>query len=148
MEAAMHALIREAEALCLRTGVTFTPPRRRVLELLAASKIPMKAYDLISQAGADGHPFKPPTVYRALEFLCQLGLVHRIEQDATFVACCHSGHTQPVALFVCNSCLKVTEVAYPNVAKVLENAAQAQGFQVESIVVEGRGQCAPCAQAA
>lgn len=144
----MHDLIREAEALCQRAGMTLTAPRRRVLEILAASDTPMKAYDLISKAGEDGRATKPPTVYRALDFLCQLGLVHRIEQDATFVACNHAGHTQPVALFVCNSCLKATEVAYDDVAHLLADAALARGFRLQRLVVEGRGQCQDCALAA
>lgn len=144
----MHDLIRQAEALCQRSGMAFTAPRRRVLEILAASETPMKAYDLISKAGAGGQATKPPTVYRALDFLCQLGLVHRIEQDATFVACNHAGHAQPVALFVCNSCLKATEVAYDEVAHILEKAAEVQGFHLTRLVVEGRGQCRDCALAA
>ena len=144
----MHDLIRQAEALCQRSGMAFTAPRRRVLEILAASETPMKAYDLISKAGEGGQATKPPTVYRALDFLCQLGLVHRIEQDATFVACNHACHSHPMALFVCNTCLKATEVAYDEVAPILENAAEAQGFHLTRLVVEGRGQCQDCALAA
>ena len=74
--------------------------------------------------------------------------MHRIEQDATFVACNHAGHTQPVALFVCNSCLKATEVAYDDVAQMLESAALTRGFQLQRLVIEGRGQCQDCALAA
>ena len=147
-EVHMQDLIRQAEALCQRSGMAFTAPRRRVLEILAASETPMKAYDLISKAGEGGQATKPPTVYRALDFLCQLGLVHRIEQDATFVACNHAGHAQPVALFVCNSCLKATEVAYGEVSPILEKAAAAKGFNLQRLVVEGRGQCQDCAMAA
>jgi Fe2+ or Zn2+ uptake regulation protein len=53
-----------------------------------------------------------------------------------------------VALFVCNTCLKATEVAYDKVAHILEEAAKAQGFHLARLVVEGRGQCQECALAA
>ena len=144
----MHDLIREAEALCARSGMSLTAPRRRVLEILAQSKTPMKAYDLIAQAGSEGGATKPPTVYRALDFLCTLGLVHKIEQDSTFVACCHAGHHDRVALLVCNACLQVTEIAFSEAGTLLMDAAKAQGFKLQRLVVEGRGECHACQQAA
>lgn len=143
----MNSIIEEAEALCARSGQVLTTPRRRVLELLAKSPTPMKAYDLINQAGEGGVPTKPPTVYRALEFLCQLGLVHRIEQDSTFVACSHSGHSHPVALLVCDTCLQVTEIDFEAANQLVYATAQKRGFALKALVVEGRGECPTCAAA-
>jgi Fur family transcriptional regulator, zinc uptake regulator len=117
----MMSLIQEAEVLCERAGTRLTDPRRRVLSLLAEAKTPMKAYDLIAKAGADGGAVKPPTVYRALDFLCEIGIIHRIAQDATYVACSHVGHGHLAALFVCDTC-----------------------FALAHLVIEGRGQCQTC----
>jgi Fur family transcriptional regulator, zinc uptake regulator len=140
----MTDLITQAEDLCARAGTHLTDPRRRVLGLLVAAKTPLKAYDIIAKAGADGGATKPPTVYRALEFLCQMGVVHRIEQDATYVACNHIGHSHLAALFVCDNCLAVTEVPMDDLQPRLTGAAQNAGFQLSHIVIEGRGRCGPC----
>jgi Fur family transcriptional regulator, zinc uptake regulator len=141
----MKSLIEEAESLCARIGTRLTDPRRRVLTLLAQSKTPQKAYDLIAKAGADGGAVKPPTVYRALEFLCQLGIVHRIEQDATYVACSHVGHGHLAALLVCDLCHGVTEVHVDEIERQLADAARKSGFSLAHLVIEGRGSCQACA---
>jgi Fur family transcriptional regulator, zinc uptake regulator len=140
----MTSLIHEAEEMCARAGTRLTDPRRRVLSLLAAAKAPMKAYDLIAVAGPDGGAVKPPTVYRALEFLCQIGIVHRIEQDSTYVACSHVGHGHLAALFVCALCHGVTEVHVDAMEQQLSAAAHKTGFNLEHLVIEGRGTCQAC----
>ena len=144
MGAAMNHIIMEAENLCERVGLRLTDPRRRVLALLADAKTPLKAYDIIAKAGPDGGAVQPPTVYRALEFLCQLGIVHKIEQDATFVACSHLGHGHLAALFVCDLCHKVTEVHMGDIERQLTLAAQNMGFALANLVIEGRGKCQSC----
>jgi Fur family transcriptional regulator, zinc uptake regulator len=141
---AVTDLIFEAETLCERAGTRLTDPRRRVLTLLAETKTPLKAYDLIAKAGADGGAVKPPTVYRALDFLCQLGIVHRIEQDATYVACSHVGHGHLAALFVCDDCHGVTEVHVDDMEHQLTQAAKKTGFALAHLVIEGRGRCQAC----
>jgi Fur family transcriptional regulator, zinc uptake regulator len=140
----MSRLILEAEALCERAGTRLTDPRRRVLTLLAEAKTPLKAYDLIAKAGIDGGAVKPPTVYRALEFLCQIGIIHRIEQDATYVACSHVGHGHLAALLVCDLCHGVTEVHVDDMEHQLTIAAKNTGFALAHLVIEGRGQCQAC----
>jgi Fur family zinc uptake transcriptional regulator len=139
------SLMSEAETLCDRAGTRLTDPRRRVLALLAEAKAPLKAYDLIAKAGPDGGAAKPPTVYRALDFLCQLGIIHRIEQDATYVACSHVGHGHLAALFVCDLCHNVTEVHVDKMAQQLSLAAKKTGFDLAHLVIEGRGTCQNCA---
>ena len=140
----MTSLILEAEILCEKVGTRLTDPRRRVLTLLAAAKTPLKAYDLIAKAGADGGAVKPPTVYRALDFLCQIGVVHRIKQDSTYVACSHIGHGHLAALFVCDLCRGVTEVHVDEIEHQLGLAANKTGFTLGHLVIEGRGTCQQC----
>src|SRR5665213_639190 len=79
--------LRTAQALCEARGQKLTPARRRVLELLMQAGQPVKAYDLISAFSDEGGAAKPPTVYRALEFLERQGLAHRIESLSAYVAC-------------------------------------------------------------
>ena len=73
-----NTLLQQAESQCHTRGVRFTPIRRRVLELIAENGGGLKAYDLLDQLSTEHAAARPPTVYRALEFLIEQGLVHRI----------------------------------------------------------------------
>ena len=130
-----------AEARCAEQAEKLTAPRRRVLELLLASDAPQKAYDLIAAYGAQGEPAKPPTVYRALEFLERLGFAHRIESLNAFVPCRpEGGHA--AAFLICDCCGEAAEFE-PDLGPQLA-AAEATGYTVRAITVEARGLCAAC----
>src|SRR5437868_5740062 len=101
--AALRRALGEAEARCAETQERMTAPRRRVLELLLAAEAPQKAYDLIAAFGEHGAPAKPPTVYRALDFLERLGFAHRIESLNAYVPCrLEGGHA--AAFLICDCC--------------------------------------------
>jgi Fur family zinc uptake transcriptional regulator len=133
-----------AEARCLAHGQKLTPARRRVLELLMQAGQPVKAYDLISAFGEDsGAPAKPPTVYRALEFLEREGLAHRIESLAAYVACSGEPGVHAAAFLLCDSCGRTEEIAAP-VDAVLRGLAAAVGYTIETVAIEAHGRCAAC----
>ncbi len=72
--------LRYAEALCDQRAQSLTPTRRQVLEVLLASHKPLGAYEIIDRAAnRHGTRHAPVTVYRALDFLIENGLAHRIE---------------------------------------------------------------------
>ena len=140
-----HALQRAlgmAEARCLENQERLTPPRRRVLELLLGSDGPLKAYDLIA-AFADGAPAKPPTVYRALEFLEREGLAHRIESLAAYVACSGEPGVHAAAFLLCDCCGRTEEIAAP-VDEALRGLAAAAGYTIQTVAIEAHGRCAAC----
>ena len=136
--------VAAVEARCAEAGQRLTPPRRRTLELLLQSGRPMKAYDLIAGFGADGAPAKPPTVYRALEFLEGLGLVHRIQSLNAFVACRRGLPSHAAAFLICDCCGATQEVD-PALAAPVQSAAAKSGYRVQSFTVEAHGLCAACA---
>ncbi|MHA1109066.1 MAG: transcriptional repressor, partial [Alphaproteobacteria bacterium] len=68
-----------AEEICARQSVKLTDLRRRVLELIWDRHEPVRAYDLLDQLRAGRRSAAPPTIYRALDFLLEAGLIHRIE---------------------------------------------------------------------
>ena len=74
----VEAFLTEAETLAARRGQRLTKIRRKVLRLLLESSEPSKAYDLLANLDGEGSA-KPPTVYRALDFLQDVGLAHKIE---------------------------------------------------------------------
>lgn len=138
---ALRRAISAAEARCEDVRQRLTSPRQRVLEMLLAANGPQKAYDLIAAYGSHGEPAKPPTVYRALEFLERLGFAHRIESLNAYVACrIEGGHA--AGFLICDCCGAAVEFQ-PDVGPQLA-AAQAAGYEVRSVTLEARGLCAAC----
>ena len=125
-------------------GERMTAARTRVLELLMTSGEPVKAYDLIARFGEDGQPAKPPTVYRALEFLERKGLAHRIASISAYVACASGDQDHTAAFLICDCCGATEEVSAP-VAEGLDRAARAAGYVIERTTVEAHGRCPACA---
>jgi Fur family transcriptional regulator, zinc uptake regulator len=132
-----------AEQRCSDAGERLTGPRRRVLERLLAAEAPVKAYDLMAGFGPDNAPAKPPTVYRALEFLERQGFVHRIESLNAYVACRRGEENHGAAFLICDCCGAAAEVEPPTPAD-LERLSAASGYLVRSLVMEARGLCAAC----
>lgn len=137
----LRRALEAAEVRCAETQERLTAPRRRVLELLLGADAPMKAYDLIASFGDRGEPAKPPTVYRALEFLERLGFAHRIESLNAYVPCrIEGGHM--AAFLICDCCGEAAEFE-PDFASQLA-AARAAGYEVRQVTLEARGLCAGC----
>lgn len=131
-----------AEARCAAEQERLTPPRRRVLELLLGAEGPLKAYDLIAAYGDAGEPAKPPTVYRALEFLERLGFAHRIESLNAYVPCRMDAERHSAAFLICECCGAAEEFE-PDFSAQLAAAGRA-GYSVRSVTLEARGLCAEC----
>ena len=98
--AGLKAELKAAEGLCVAERQRLTEPRRRALEMLLRAGQPVKAYDLLPKFHAGGRAAKPPTVYRALEFLERHGLAHRIESLNAYVACRRVGETHAAAFLI------------------------------------------------
>lgn len=138
-----------AEALIAGRGARLTPVRRRVLEILLEDHRAMGAYEVLGRLAAEGFGHQPPVAYRALDFLEEQGLAHRIRRLNAFTACMHPGEAHAPAFLICRTCDAVAEAPAAPVRRALETAAGALGFTVEGSVVEALGQCADCrAQAA
>jgi Fur family zinc uptake transcriptional regulator len=136
--------IAHAEALCAARAQRLTPMRRHVLEALLASHKPLGAYEIMERLADDGRP-APITVYRALDFLRDNGLVHRIESRNAFVACVHNHATSdPVVFLICERCGAVGEAAGGAVAESLKASCRAAGFTPKSPVIEIAGVCSHC----
>lgn len=143
-----HALLTQAERQCQTRGARFTPIRRRVLEMIATAPGGLKAYDLLDRLAAEHASARPPTVYRALEFLIEQGLVHRIESLNAYVACPCPEHAHGFQLLICRACGRVEELHMDEVGEQLSQGARQQGYRIERQTIELLGLCADCHRAA
>jgi Fur family zinc uptake transcriptional regulator len=141
-----EAALERADALCRERGARLTPVRRQVLEALADTHQPIGAYELIERLeDGDGRRPAPITVYRALDFLLEHGLAHRIESRNAFIACGRDHSAGGVVMFlICESCGTVGEATSDAVGAALAGAAGKAGFRPRAQVVEIAGECAHC----
>lgn len=134
-----------AETLCARQGLRLTALRRRVLELVWQSHKPLGAYDILAVLSEqDGRRAAPPTVYRALDFLLEHGLVHRIASLNAFVGCDHPAHAHQGQFFICRQCHAAIELERSAISDSILDSARGLGFRVEGQTVEVVGLCARC----
>ena len=136
--------LSRAEYLCRKRGVRLTPLRRQVLEQIWQSHEAVKAYELIHRMSSEDHTVKPPTVYRALDFLLAQGLIHRVESLNGYVGCTDPEHEHHYLLLICRDCGLVIEVENLVIQQALVEQARRQGFELERQVLEGHGRCAHC----
>ena len=144
----VHNALAEAESICARQGLRLTELRKRVLELVWQSHKPLGAYDILGVLSEhDGRRAAPPTVYRALEFLLENGLVHRISSLNAFVGCNHPEHAHQGQFLICRACHAAIELEQPAISEAIVAGAAGVGFAVESQTVEVVGLCAGCREA-
>lgn len=149
--AATDAALDEAARRCAAAGAQLTPLRRLVLRLVLQAGQPVGAYALLERLrGERGGGAAPPTVYRALDFLLEHGLVHKLERLNAFLPCVAShdgpdgGHAHPHQFLICRACGRAAEVGDHAVARALEEVAARLGFRLERATVEAEGLCAAC----
>ncbi|NOT11235.1 MAG: transcriptional repressor [Methylococcaceae bacterium] len=135
-----------AEHLCGVRGVQLTPIRHQVLELIWDSHQAVKAYELLDRIKPLQNAAKPATIYRALDFLIEQGLIHRIESLNAFVGCRCSGHQHELLLLICKHCNEVEERPAPKVMETLSHEFSQAGFVAHSKAIEAQGICSKCSE--
>jgi len=143
-DACVAEALGKAEAHCARRGARLTALRRRVLELVWSSHKPVGAYDILDALGRDGKRAAPPTVYRALEFLIEADLVHRLDSLNAYVGCPdpHSSHAGQ--FLICRGCRSVAELDNEEISLLIEQKAAGLGFTAIRQMLEIQGLCPQC----
>jgi Fur family transcriptional regulator, zinc uptake regulator len=160
----IEATLDRAALACARRGAQLTDLRRQVLRLVLEVGQPLGAYALLDRLKATRAGAAPPTVYRALDFLLEQGLIHKVERLNAFVGCVeapdqhghgeaaqgghHGPHGHPHQFLICRLCGATVEIADEAVEAALRQAAARLGFAVERATIEAEGRCASCAAAA
>lgn len=137
--------LARAEAEAARLGARLTPVRKRTLEILLEAHRAMGAYEVLDRLAAEGFGHQPPVAYRALEFLVEHGLAHRVRRLNAFAACMHPGEVHAPVFLICRVCDAVAEADAAPVRGALDQVAAAHGFAVERANIEALGLCPACA---
>jgi Fur family zinc uptake transcriptional regulator len=147
-----QTLLNRAEAICEQRGANLTALRRNVLGMILDAGSPTGAYELLNRLRLTRRGAAPPTVYRALEFLLEQGLIHRVERLSAFVGCIAGCTVDPdgkrpthaAQFLICRKCGRVREMEDHDVSKVLAKAAREAGFSISIATVEAEGLCSAC----
>ncbi|MBF0425443.1 MAG: transcriptional repressor [Magnetococcales bacterium] len=138
-------ILRRAESLCAEKKVRFTPQRREVLEILAASHRALGAYDILEHMHRVERRPPPAAVYRALEFLLALGVIHRMAGRNAYFACTRPEHGRgEIQFWICRRCGVVGETESVVIAGEVPRLAATLGFQVGAVNMEIEGECQAC----
>jgi Fur family zinc uptake transcriptional regulator len=114
-----------------------------VYEALSQASKPVGAYDLLDQLKA--HGLKAPLqIYRALDRLIGLKVVHRLESLNAWTTCCDADHDSPPIFIICDDCGDVKERIDTGLNRSIENISKKSGFTAERPIVEIHGRCGDC----
>ena len=143
-DACIDGALARAEEVCRRRGARMTPLRRRVLALVWGSHRAVKAYDILAALDVGHGAVKPPTVYRALDFLMAHGLIHRIDSLNAFVGCPRPERGHNAQFLICGGCGEVSEMDAAAIERAIADRAADAGFALSRKIVELHGTCSQC----
>nr|WP_255726575.1 Fur family transcriptional regulator [Microvirga sp. ACRRW] len=122
-----------------------TPIRRRVLEALHNANKPLGAYDLADVLAPQGRRMAPITVYRALDFLIEQGLAHRLASLNAYTPSSQTSDSHGSSAFlICEGCGDVKEVTMPELSDALSQLHKNHAFAPHTKALELTGRCIHC----
>lgn len=158
-QASVKQRLDQAKQYCKENGLRFTQLREQVYKLVLEADKPIGAYDLLgimqeknilatnktnNKANSKAKTIAPPTVYRSLDFLLEVGFIHQLASINAFVPCCHPREKHIAAFLICSNCQTVQECNNKAVRQLMDSTKKEIGFAVETSTIEMTGLCQKC----
>ena len=145
MNKQLEQIKKEAIAMCQQNKARVTPLRENVLDLLLKYQGVVKAYQLLADMQAIRENVAPPTVYRALDFWAEQGVLHKVQALNGYVLCQHHSHTHHQGvILLCENCQHIFEECdTPKINELKAELAQ-KGFKVNMEQLVFTGTCQTC----
>jgi len=135
-----ESVIDFAEKIARQSGARLTRIRRHVYTCLLQSDIPLGAYDILDMLNGIGAQ-KPPTVYRAPDWLIKLDLVKKVTSVSKYVALLPQKGNRIVAFLLCQTCGQTESFDPGPMTESLKAITQKNGFDSCETVIEIVGHC-------
>jgi len=143
----IDSALEKAKHLCQQKKARLTDTRENVLKLIWASHQPLGAYAIMDALRERSQKsIAPPTVYRALDFLLELGLIHRINSLNAYIGCLSPESEHHSHFVICRQCHIALEFEPDVVEHALTGVIASSGFKVENQSLELIGLCPQCQQ--
>ncbi len=132
-----------------QSGLKITGPRSMVVELLAASRKALSPYEMRDLLKRKKIKADVVTIYRVLEMLEKLGLVHKVLAFNGYIACDTPKNSEDLChhYLLCQFCHRVDEVKGENLDNLEKKIANNYQFKIESHYLEFMGICHDCSVA-
>ena len=147
-----HRLVKAVERAnqaFAEKNIRFTKLRQMVFEEIAATYASIGAYDILARMADKGTRVAPISIYRAIDALLEVGVIHRLESKSAFFACRRLDHgkgRRPLFLS-CEKCGAVGEVEGQHIFDLIGEAAKGAKFTPRVKFVEVQGLCPRCTAA-
>lgn len=144
----INTALQNAEDICAQKGVRLTEQRKEVFEYIWESHKPVKAYEILEKIAGETGKIQPPIVYRALDFLMENGLIHRIDSLNAFTGCLDPQSNHDTVFLICTTCGNADEYMSSDIKLAVSKAAKSNNFAAERTTIEISGQCEICKNSA
>jgi Fur family transcriptional regulator, zinc uptake regulator len=138
--------VERARTALKNKGLSLTPLREAIIKEIAGSHCAIGAYEVREKLRAKGRSVPPISVYRAIEFLMEAGVVRRLESGKAFYANPTNKRALPRIVFACQDCGYICDTDGKRVLSVIARTAASRAFALRSAVVEVLGTCKHCAK--
>lgn len=133
-----------AEEICKAKNLRLTDLRFAVLEKIWRSDTPVGAYEILDALKNDFPKAAPISIYRALDFLEENSLIHKLPAEGSFVGCRFPEEEHTPVFLVCSICKKAEEIKIEKNLKELKKAAASVKFKPKKACIELYGVCPSC----
>lgn len=145
----IEQLLGHAEQKCLQKGGRFTQKRKQILQILLIAPQPLSAYEIVDQYN-DGtvQSIAPMSVYRILDFLLDMTLIHKLNASGKYAPCSHLSCSHPHSsqyFVICDKCGQAKELSMDSaLSDALTNAVKESGYILVEPQFELKGRCSDC----
>ena len=135
---------KKALDFCIKYKFRLTEPRKNVLQIIASSNKPIKAYEVLKKlAKITSHP-KPPTIYRAIDFWHSHNFIHRVESQNAYFPCVENHLHKGSQFMICDECGKVIEAHFCDLPENIKQSTKQKAFIPKAWNLEIKGLCGNC----
>jgi Fur family zinc uptake transcriptional regulator len=143
-ESCIETAILEADLICKKKGLRFTPIRKKILEMIWASHGPVKAYEILDILKKTFASARPTTVYRSIDFLRDNGLIHKLTSLSAYIGCTHPLKHNDCYFLICIVCGEIKECCDSQLTKQIKETSKQNKFKLNQVTLEIDGTCEDC----
>ncbi len=137
-------VMKNAQELCKEGSINLTPIRKKVLEIIASNHKPARAYDILAKLKNEGFSDKPPTVYRALDFLIANKIIHKLNTINAYVACFNNDAENISCFLICEKCHFIQEFQDKKLIKAISDIGKNKKINIKNVNLEMMFKCDEC----
>jgi Fur family zinc uptake transcriptional regulator len=141
----LEDLNQKVEQICLEHNLKFTDLRKEVFDIVSQNHGMIKAYDILSHMQETNQNTKPPTVYRALDFLIENNFIHKINSLNSYITCHHLIEGGACFFLICSKCNSIEELNDNRFSDLILSSSKNHKFLLKKSSLEIQGVCVSCA---